>query len=58
MTEFIVHVENRPGRLAAITEILGDAGVNIECVYSDHDHRLIVCVDDLDAAHRVAASWR
>src|SRR5690606_40028779 len=32
MTEFIVHVENRPGRLATITELLSDAGVNIEAL--------------------------
>ncbi|HJR93400.1 MAG TPA: ACT domain-containing protein [Acidimicrobiia bacterium] len=56
MTEFIVHVENRPGRLAAITEILGDAGVNIEALAAygnDGDGVLRLIVDDADAARRV-----
>jgi hypothetical protein len=25
---------------------MADAGVNIEALYSDHDHRLILAVDD------------
>jgi hypothetical protein len=29
MTEFIVNMENRPGRLAALTESLAAFGVNI-----------------------------
>lgn len=55
MTEFIVHVENRPGRLAAITELLGDAGVNIEALAAygnDGDGVLRLIVDDADAARR------
>ncbi|HEX6946561.1 MAG TPA: ACT domain-containing protein [Acidimicrobiia bacterium] len=32
MTEFVVAMENRPGRLAALTEALADAGVNIEAL--------------------------
>lgn len=55
MTEFIVHVENRPGRLAAITELLGEAGVNIEALAAygfDGDGVLRLIVDDADAARR------
>lgn len=32
MTEFVVAMENRPGRLASLTEALGAAGVNIEAL--------------------------
>lgn len=32
MTEFVVAMENRPGRLAALTEALAAAGVNIEAL--------------------------
>ncbi len=56
MTEFIVHVENRPGRLAAITELLGSAGVNIEALAAygyDGDGVLRLIVDDADGARRV-----
>lgn len=56
MTELIVHVENRPGRLAAITELLGDAGVNIEALAAygyDGEGVLRLIVDDADAALRV-----
>lgn len=58
MTEFIVHVENRPGRLAAITEILGEAGVNIEALAAygnDGDGVLRLIVNDADTARRVLA---
>lgn len=55
MTEFIVHVENRPGRLAAITELLGSAGVNIEALAAygtDGQGVLRLIVDDADGARR------
>lgn len=32
MTEFVVAMENRPGRLASLTEALAQAGVNIEAL--------------------------
>jgi hypothetical protein len=31
--------------------------VNIEVQYSDHDHRLVLVVDDEDAAGEVARRW-
>jgi hypothetical protein len=46
-----------PGQLGAITRRMADAGVNIEVLYSDHDHRLILVVDDLPAARAVSAAW-
>lgn len=44
----------RPGQLGATCRRLAEAGVNIEVLYSDHDHRLILVVDDTVAAVRVA----
>lgn len=49
--------QEKTGQMAALARALGDAGVNIECVYSDHDHRLILVVDNAEAAARVIASW-
>ena len=56
MTEFIVHVENRPGRLATITELLSDAGVNIEALAAygyDGEGVLRLIVDDAATTRRV-----
>lgn len=56
MTELIVNVENRPGRLATITELLGEAGVNIEALAAygqDGEGVLRLIVDDARAARRV-----
>jgi organic hydroperoxide reductase OsmC/OhrA len=49
--------QEKTGQMGALARALGDAGVNIECVYSDHDHRLILVVDNTEAAARVIASW-
>lgn len=49
--------QGRPGQLGALARQLADAGVNIEVVYSDHDHRLVLLVDDPVAAQRVADRW-
>ena len=49
--------QERPGQLGAVARALADAGVNIEVVYSDHDHQLVLVVDDEAAAARVVASW-
>lgn len=58
MTEFIVHVENRPGRLATITELLAAASVNIEALAAyghDGEGVLRLIVDDADGARRALA---
>lgn len=47
----------RPGQLGALTRLMADAGVNIEVLYSDHDHRLILVVDDIERGRSVAASY-
>ena len=46
-----------PGQLGALTARMAAAGVNIEALYSDHDHRLVLVVDDPARAREVAAAW-
>jgi hypothetical protein len=46
-----------PGQLGLLTRRMADAGVNIEVLYSDHDHRLILVVDDLARGRAVSDSW-
>jgi hypothetical protein len=46
-----------PGQLGRLTRRMADAGVDIEVLYSDHDHRLILVVDDVAAGHAVAQAW-
>jgi len=46
-----------PGQLGTLARRMAEAGVNIECVYSDHDHQLILVVDDEAAGRRVADAW-
>jgi hypothetical protein len=56
MTEFVVSMENRPGRLAALTEILAGSGVNIEALaaYGHNGEGTVrLIVDDADVTRRV-----
>jgi len=46
-----------PGQLGQVTRRMADAGVNIEVLYSDHDHRLILVVDDAARGRQVAEDW-
>ena len=46
-----------PGQLGLFCRALADAEVNIEVLYSDHDHQLVVAVDDYTAARRVSDQW-
>jgi hypothetical protein len=45
------------GQLGRLARRMADAGVNIEVVYSDHNHRLILVVDDVAHAQTVAEAW-
>jgi hypothetical protein len=36
---------------------MAEAGVNIEVLYSDHDHQLILVVDNTALAREVADAW-
>jgi hypothetical protein len=46
-----------PGQLGQLTRRMADAGVSIEVLYSDHDHQLILVVDDVKKAQQVADDW-
>jgi hypothetical protein len=46
-----------PGQLGALTRRMAEAGVNIEVLYSDHDHQLVLVVDDLVRGREVARAW-
>jgi len=46
-----------PGQLGQLTRHMADAGVNIEVLYSDHDHQLVLVVDKLDRARSVSEAW-
>lgn len=48
----------QPGQLGKITRRMAEAGVNIEVLYSDHDHQLILIVDDLEKGRAVSESWK
>ena len=46
-----------PGQLGQLTRQMAEAGVNIEVLYSDHDHQLILVVDDLERGRAVSEAW-
>ena len=46
-----------PGQLGAIARALGNACVNIDTQYSDHANRLILVVDNMDAAEQATTEW-
>lgn len=47
-----------PGQLGQLTRRMAVAGVNIEVLYSDHAHQLIVVVDDYERGLQVSEQWR
>ena len=49
--------QDQPGQLGKLTRRMAAAGVNIEVLYSDHDHQLILVGDDLDEARKVSEAW-
>lgn len=49
--------QDTTGQLGSFARLMGDAGVNIEVVYSDHDNRLIVGVENLAAGRAVSEKW-
>lgn len=56
MTEFIVNMENRPGRLASLTEALAAYGVNIEALAAyghDGDSTVRLITSDAITTRRV-----
>ncbi len=49
--------QGEPGQLGTISRRMADAGVNIEVLYSDHDHQLILVVDDVEKGRAVSEAW-
>jgi hypothetical protein len=50
--------QDQPGQLGAFCRCMAEAGVNIEVQYSDHDHRLILVVDDIERGRAVSEVWQ
>ena len=46
-----------PDQLGQLARRMGDAGVNIEVMYSDHDNQLILVVDNIEKARAVSKAW-
>jgi len=46
-----------PGQLGMLSRRMAEAGVNIEVQYSDHDHQLILVVDDIEKGRAVSEAW-
>jgi len=46
-----------PGQLGLLTRRMAEAGVNIDVLYSDHDHQLILVVDDIVRGRKVSEAW-
>ena len=49
--------QGQPGQLGKISRRMAEAGVNIEVQYSDHDHQLILVVDDPAKGKAVSEAW-
>ena len=49
--------QTEPGQLGKISRRMAEAGVNIEVLYSDHDHQLILVVDDIATGRAVSQAW-
>jgi hypothetical protein len=49
--------QTQPGQLGKLTRRMAEAGVNIEVLYSDHDHQLILVVDDMEKGRAISESW-
>ena len=49
--------QDEPGQLGKLTGRMADAGVNIEVLYSDHAHQLVLVVDDFAKARAVSEAW-
>ncbi|MDP9190181.1 MAG: amino acid-binding ACT domain-containing protein [Acidobacteriota bacterium] len=49
--------QDEPGQLGKIARRMAEAGVNIRVQYSDHDHQLILVVDDPEKGREVSERW-
>ena len=46
-----------PGQLGKLARRMAEAGVNIDVLYSDHDHQLILAVDNFAQGQAVSDAW-
>jgi organic hydroperoxide reductase OsmC/OhrA len=49
--------QDEPGQLGKLLRRMAQARVNVLTQYSDHDHQLVLVVDDLPAARAVSDVW-
>jgi hypothetical protein len=49
--------QSEPGQLGKISRRMAEAGVNIEVLYTDHEHQLILVVDDFAKGQAVSDQW-
>jgi hypothetical protein len=49
--------QQEPGQLGKIARRIAAAGVNIDVMYSDHEHQLILVVNDFAAGSAVCEAW-
>ncbi|MGZ9113476.1 MAG: hypothetical protein ACXW3K_02540 [Brevundimonas sp.] len=49
--------QDTPGQLGQLTRRMAEAGVNIDVLYSDHDHQMILVVDDMARGKAVSEAW-
>ena len=49
--------QDAPGQLGTAARRMAEAGVNVMVQYSDHDHRLVLVVDDVERGQAVAREW-
>jgi hypothetical protein len=49
--------QQEAGQLGKISRRMAEAGINIEVMYSDHNHQLILVVDDYVRGKQVADDW-
>jgi hypothetical protein len=49
--------QTEPGQLGKLSLRMAEAGVNIEVLYSDHNHNLIMVVDDMKKGLTVSEAW-
>jgi len=49
--------QTEPGQLGKLSLRMAQAGVNIEVLYSDHNHQLVLVVDDMEKGRAVSEAW-
>jgi organic hydroperoxide reductase OsmC/OhrA len=49
--------QDESGQLGKLSRRMAEAGVNIEVLYSDHDHQLILVTDNVESARIVSEKW-